>query len=115
MTKSTNGEYPLGWWKCTKSIFKGFKVDSFYECRLDLTGGPRIYTGDPTCSWAPYWQDSQGKFCYPRSELDFKFVSRDKPLIDTKQVSISLEGYDLSSTYEIYLNGKLFIRGVEND
>ena len=114
MSESLGGGYPLGWWKCTKSSFKGFKEGSFYECKLDVAGKPRIFTSDPDCGWAPYWQDKGDKFCYPRSDLNFEWVSRDRPLVGTKQISITLGDYDLSDVYEVCLNGKLFIRGVEN-
>ena len=115
MSESLGGGYPLGWWKCTKSVFKGFKEGGFYECKLDVTGQPRIFTHEPDCGWAPYWQDKEDKFCYPRSDLNFKWVSRDRPLVGTKQITINLGDYDLSDVYEVCLNGKLFIRGVENE
>ena len=64
---------PKGMWKCTQSQFKEFMVGEIYECKEDKTGGYRIYPNKKS-DWAPFWSESNQRFCYPRYELDFKFL-----------------------------------------
>ena len=103
--------YPLGIWKCTHSIFKDFSQGSLYECRLDSSGSPRIYTHNPDCCWAPYWQNKAGKFCYPRSELNFEWVSEGR--LGTKELvlTIGCEG----QPDRVVVNGVTYIAGVPNE
>jgi hypothetical protein len=78
-TRAANDETsPLGWWRCIHAnewASTKFVVGRLYECRMDTTGGPRIYPDANSC-WAPYWQPDASKFCYSKSEMDFEFVGR---------------------------------------
>jgi hypothetical protein len=72
---------PLGWWRCKHAddwASSHFTVGELYECRHDTAGSPRIYPFQGS-SWAPFWQEHNGKFCYERSTMDFEFVGRKRP------------------------------------
>lgn len=98
-------EYPLGLWRCTKSIFKDFIPNSTYECKLDSAGGPRIYP-NKSSAWAPYWCKT-GSFCYPESQLSFEYLGGDS---GPAPLSITMDYLPK----EILVNDVLFIRGELN-
>lgn len=85
---------PTGVWRCTRSALPAFKVGQEYGCAqigpsFDASGRPipsaqrsyRIFPrwNDIDRNCAPYWDHEEGRFCYPRWKLDFKFV---RPLTD---------------------------------
>lgn len=101
---------PLGWWECTHSTFKDFKVGEKYLCKLDKTGGPRIYPYEGSL-WAPYWSEYAGTFCYPTSELNFKYIG--SPLdYATPKATLT---FSVTCEYQpdvVYVNGRMYITGT---
>lgn len=101
-------KFPLGIWKCTKSKYSGFEEGGNYVCKLDQTGNPRIYP-DNFYGWAPYWENHNGKFCYPKDELNFKYIGRR----EGEQVLEVNHAGELPD--QVVVNGVTYLRAVTNE
>lgn len=99
--------YPEGDWECTNSTFRDFVVGKIYQCKM-AGDGYRIYPKEGAY-WAPYWSWATQRFCYPRDQLDFKYLG---PKEAKREVvmTISCNG----QPDKVVVNGVTYITGELN-
>ena len=98
---------PYGVWECTVSTFRDFKVGEKYFCKKDLTGEPRIYPYLGS-RWAPYWSYSTNSFCYPKNQLNFKYLGEHE-VLENKEKTLEIACEYQPKTVKV--NGVVYITG----
>lgn len=83
---------PVGWWICTHSTFRQFTPGAAYPC---VQSGFSLLVRNTWCEaevipdtqracrifpqmapgWSPYWEETEGRFCYDPAELDFAYLA----------------------------------------
>jgi hypothetical protein len=68
--------YPAGQWLCTHAApwaqEAGFVPGQAYPCALD--GMSYCLVPDPPRTWAPFWDAHRSQFCYPSTEMTFRYL-----------------------------------------